>query len=81
MDRKVIAYVESHEQAIVSDKTRTCWLMDTEMYTGISLATTPVAPMRVDRGLALHKMIRMLVQGLSGEGCLNFMGDELGHPE
>jgi 1,4-alpha-glucan branching enzyme len=73
-----IAYAESHDQAIVGDKTTAFWLMDAEMYTHMSI-TTP--SMIVDRGLALHKMIRILTLGLGGEGYLNFMGNEFGHPE
>merc|ERR1719483_1339463 len=55
------------------------WLLDAEIYTGMSCNSgmTPV----VDRGMALHKMIRLLVHGLAGEGDLNFMGNEFGHPE
>jgi len=76
---KCIAYCESHDQALVGDKTIAFWLMDKEMYTGMSnlFPSNPV----VDRGLALHKMIRLLTHGLGGEGYLNFMGNEFGHPE
>jgi len=78
---KCVAYVESHDQAIVGDKTIAFWLMDAEMYTGMSLIQSPTPSMCVDRGLALHKMIRLLVLGLGGEGYLNFMGNEFAHPE
>ncbi|CAK9014954.1 unnamed protein product [Durusdinium trenchii] len=78
---KVIAYAESHDQAIVGDKTLAFWLMDAEMYTGMSCFTSPFPSMCVDRGLALHKMIRLIVLSLGGEGYLNFMGNEFGHPE
>ncbi|KAH8118474.1 glycoside hydrolase [Phellopilus nigrolimitatus] len=76
---KSIAYAESHDQALVGDKTIAFWLMDKEMYTNMSDLTelTPV----IDRGLALHKMIRLLVHSLGGEGYLNFEGNEFGHPE
>eukprot|EP00931_Biecheleriopsis_adriatica_P037103 TRINITY_DN2129_c0_g3_i1.p1 TRINITY_DN2129_c0_g3~~TRINITY_DN2129_c0_g3_i1.p1 ORF type:complete len:1462 (-),score=350.98 TRINITY_DN2129_c0_g3_i1:235-4620(-) len=74
-----IAYAESHDQAIVGDKTIAFWLMDAEMYTHMSTLSPP--SMTVDRGLALHKMIRLLVLGLGGEGYLNFVGNEFGHPE
>ena len=74
-----IAYVESHDQALVGDKTIAFWLMDAEMYTNMSVLT-PLTPV-VDRGMALHKMIRLLTHGLGGEGWLNFMGNEFGHPE
>jgi len=78
---KVVAYAESHDQAIVGDKTLAFWLMDAEMYTGMSVLTSPTPSLVVDRGLCLHKMIRLLVSGLGGEAYLNFMGNEFGHPE
>lgn len=74
-----IAYCESHDQALVGDKTIAFWLMDKEMYTNMS-DLTPLTPI-IDRGLALHKMIRLLTHGLGGEGYLNFEGNEFGHPE
>lgn len=74
-----IAYVESHDQALVGDKTIAFWLMDAEMYTNMSVLT-PLTQ-TIDRGLALHKMIRLLTHGLGGEGWLNFIGNEFGHPE
>ncbi|KAF5393004.1 hypothetical protein D9757_001315 [Collybiopsis confluens] len=76
---KSIAYCESHDQALVGDKTLAFWLMDKEMYTNMSDISdmTPV----ISRGLALHKMIRLLTQSLGGEGYLNFEGNEFGHPE
>lgn len=76
---KSIAYAESHDQALVGDKTIAFWLMDKEMYTNMSDLTerTPV----IDRGLAFHKMIRLITHALGGEGYLNFIGNEFGHPE
>jgi len=76
---KSVAYAESHDQALVGDKTLAFWLMDKEMYTNMSDLTeyTPV----VARGIALHKMIRLLVHSLGGEAYLNFEGNEFGHPE
>ncbi|KAH8698364.1 putative glycogen branching enzyme GbeA [Talaromyces proteolyticus] len=76
---KTIAYAESHDQALVGDKTLMMWLCDKEMYTNMSVLTelTPV----IDRGMALHKMIRLITHGLGGEGWLNFEGNEFGHPE
>jgi len=76
---KVICYTESHDQALVGDKTVAFWLMDKEMYTGMSLLQP--ANMIVDRGIAMHKMIRMVTMALGGEGYLTFMGNEFGHPE
>ncbi|XP_072547869.1 1,4-alpha-glucan-branching enzyme [Salminus brasiliensis] len=74
-----IAYAESHDQALVGDKTLAFWLMDKEMYTSMS----SIIPMNsiIDRGIQLHKMIRLLTHSLGGEGYLNFMGNEFGHPE
>ncbi|XP_076812119.1 1,4-alpha-glucan-branching enzyme-like [Clavelina lepadiformis] len=76
---KCIAYAESHDQALVGDKTLAFWLMDKEMYTHMSTMTdlTPI----IDRGIALHKMVRLITHGLGGEGYLNFIGNEFGHPE
>jgi len=76
---KSVAYAESHDQALVGDKTLAFWLMDKEMYTHMSDLTdmTPI----IARGLALHKMIRLIVHSLGGEGYLNFEGNESGHPE
>jgi 1,4-alpha-glucan branching enzyme len=75
---KHIGYAESHDQALVGDKTLAFWLMDKEMYTSMSKFTPSVI---IDRGLALHKMIRLITFSLGGEGYLNFMGNEFGHPE
>ncbi|RAO74027.1 uncharacterized protein BHQ10_010039 [Talaromyces amestolkiae] len=76
---KTIAYAESHDQALVGDKTLMMWLCDKEMYTNMSVLSelTPV----IDRGMSLHKMIRLVTHGLGGEGWLNFEGNEFGHPE
>ncbi|KAF2826395.1 alpha-glucan branching enzyme [Ophiobolus disseminans] len=76
---KTIAYAESHDQALVGDKTLLFWLCDAEMYTNMSDLSelTPV----INRGLSLHKMIRLITHGLGGEGYLNFEGNEFGHPE
>lgn len=76
---KCISYCESHDQALVGDKTIAFWLMDKEMYTNMSVLTelTPV----IDRGISLHKLIRLLTFSLGGEGYLTFEGNEFGHPE
>lgn len=76
---KTIAYCESHDQALVGDKSIMMHLCDAQMYTNMSILTelTPV----IERGIALHKMIRLLTHGLGGEGYLNFEGNEFGHPE
>ncbi len=75
---KHVGYAESHDQALVGDKTLAFWLMDKEMYWHMSTATPSVI---IDRGIALHKMIRLLTFSLAGEGYLTFMGNEFGHPE
>ena len=77
-DVKTIAYAESHDQALVGDKTIAFRLMDKEMYTSMSKFTPS---MLVDRGVALHKMIRLFTISLGGNAWLNFMGNEFGHPE
>ncbi|KAI9680336.1 MAG: alpha-1,4-glucan branching enzyme [Trizodia sp. TS-e1964] len=76
---KTIAYAESHDQALVGDKSILFWLCDKELYTHMSTLTefTPI----IERGLGLHKLIRLLTHGLGGEGYLNFEGNEFGHPE
>ena len=75
---KTVAYCESHDQALVGDKTIMFRLCDAEMYTAMSkFVQSPI----IDRGIALHKMIRLITATLAGEGYLNFMGNEFGHPE
>ncbi|KAL6899842.1 hypothetical protein ACP4OV_006500 [Aristida adscensionis] len=76
---KCVTYSESHDQALVGDKTIAFWLMDKDMYDFMAL-DRPATP-TIDRGIALHKMIRLITMGLGGEGYLNFMGNEFGHPE
>ncbi len=75
---KSVAYVESHDQALVGDKTVMFRLCDSEMYTG--MANEYHSPV-IDRGMALHKMIRLFTLSSGGEAYLNFMGNEFGHPE
>ena len=73
-----IAYVESHDQALVGDKTLIFRLADARMYTDMDkICHNPV----IDRAIALHKMIRLFTLAGGGEGYLNFMGNEFGHPE
>ena len=76
---KTVAYAESHDQCIVGSKTIAFCLMDKAMYDGMSALTEQDAV--VERGIALHKMIRLITMALGGEGYLNFMGNEFGHPE
>ena len=77
-DEKTVSYAECHDQAMVGDKTIAFWLLDKEMYTGMSAATPNLL---VDRGVALHKLIRFVTIATAGDGYLNFMGNEFGHPE
>lgn len=73
-----IAYVESHDQALVGDKTMIFRLADAGMYTDMNKSTHND---NIDRAIALHKMIRLFTLAGGGEGYLNFMGNEFGHPE
>ncbi|HWG91277.1 MAG TPA: alpha-amylase family glycosyl hydrolase [Candidatus Thermoplasmatota archaeon] len=73
-----VGYAESHDQALVGDKTLAFRLMDQEMYWNMAKGKPSVV---VDRGLGLHKLIRLLTFSLSGEAWLAFMGNEFGHPE
>ena len=75
---KVIGYVESHDQALVGDKTVMFRLCDKELYWSMEKDAENVI---IDRGIALHKIIRLLTHSLVGDGYLNFMGNEFGHPE
>lgn len=78
----VIAYAESHDQALVGDKTLAFWMMDSAMYDHMSLIFSQnIANPIIDRGIALHKMIRLATFALGGESYLTFMGNEFGHPE
>ena len=73
-----VSYVESHDQALVGDKTMIFRLADAAMYTDMEKSThNPV----IDRAVALHKMIRLFTLAGGGEAYLNFMGNEFGHPE
>ncbi len=74
-----IGYVESHDQALVGDQTLMFRLCGADMYTGMS-KDAPESQV-IARGMALHKMIRLITAGVAGEGYLNFMGNEFGHPE
>ena len=75
---KNVGYCESHDQALVGDKTLIFRMADAEMYTGMDKAYHSLA---IDRAIALHKMIRFITLALGSEAYLNFMGNEFGHPE
>ena len=75
---KVIGYCESHDQALVGDKTILFRMADAEMYTGMM---KDYHTLTMDRAIELHKIIRLYTMSLGGNGYLNFMGNEFGHPE
>ncbi len=77
-EERVISYAESHDQALVGDKTIIFRLVDQEMYWHMQISDENDI---IDRGIALHKMIRLLTASTNGGGYLNFMGNEFGHPE
>ena len=77
-DEKTISYAESHDQALVGDKTIIFRLIDADMYWHFQKGDENY---NVHRGIALHKMIRLLTASTINGGYLNFMGNEFGHPE
>lgn len=77
-DENTVSYAECHDQALVGDKTIIFRLIDKDMYFSMDKGSENLV---VDRGVALHKMIRLVTLGTSGGGYLNFMGNEFGHPE
>ena len=78
VDEKTISYCESHDQALVGDKTIIFRLIDADMYWHFKKGDENYT---VERGIALHKMIRLLTASTINGGYLNFMGNEFGHPE
>ena len=77
-EEKTISYAECHDQALVGDKTIIFRLMDKEMYFAMNNESQNDM---VERGIALHKLIRLATAATAGDGYLNFMGNEFGHPE
>lgn len=77
-DEKTISYCESHDQALVGDKTLIFRLIDADMYWHFQKGDENGT---VHRGIALHKMIRLVTASTINGGYLNFMGNEFGHPE
>ena len=77
-EEKTISYAESHDQALVGDKTLIFRLIDREMYDHMHIDDDNLI---VERGIALHKLIRLLTAATHAGGYLNFMGNEFGHPE
>ena len=77
-NEKTISYAESHDQALVGDKTVIFRLIDADMYWHMQKGDANYV---VNRGIALHKMIRLITASTMNGGYLNFMGNEFGHPE
>ncbi|MGD9279363.1 MAG: alpha amylase C-terminal domain-containing protein [Desulfobacterales bacterium] len=77
-DEKTISYAESHDQALVGDQSIIFRLIGADMYDHMHIDSQNI---KVDRGLALQKMIRLITLASAGNGYLNFMGNEFGHPE
>lgn len=75
---KTISYVESHDQALVGDQTLIFRLIGEDMYSHMRIGDDNF---KVNRGIALHKMIRLITLATAGNGYLNFMGNEFGHPD
>jgi len=78
LGEKTISYAESHDQALVGDKTIIFRLIDADMYWHMQKGDATLA---VNRGIALHKMIRLITSTTINGGYLNFMGNEFGNPE
>jgi 1,4-alpha-glucan branching enzyme len=78
VEEKTISYAESHDQALVGDQTLMFRLAGAAVYDHMRVED---AHLSVDRGMALHKMIRLITLATAGDGYLNFMGNEFGHPE
>ncbi len=77
-DEKTISYAESHDQALVGDQSIIFRLIGADMYDCMQIEDEN---MQVDRGMALHKMVRLITIATAGGSYLNFMGNEFGHPE
>lgn len=77
-DERTISYVECHDQAIVGGQTLIFRLIREGMYDAMHVGSTSLT---VDRGMALHRMLRLATLATAGDGYLNFMGNEFGHPE
>lgn len=76
---RYISYNECHDQSLVGDKTLAFWLMDSAMYTSMSKLVSK--NIIISNGIRVLHLIRVLTKTLGGEGYLNFMGNEFGHPE
>ena len=77
-DEKTISYAESHDQALVGDQTLIFRLIGEDMYHHMGIDDDNA---KVARGIALHKMIRLITLSTASNGYLDFMGNEFGHPD
>jgi 1,4-alpha-glucan branching enzyme len=77
-EERVISYAESHDQALVGDQTLLFRLLERDIYTHMHIDDKHL---NTERGIALHKLIRLITASLNSGGYLNFMGNEFGHPE
>ena len=77
-DEKTISYAECHDQALVGGKSLIFEMIGADMYASMRVSDRSLV---VERGAALHKMIRLATLATAGHGYLNFMGNEFGHPE
>jgi len=77
-DEQTISYAESHDQALVGDQTLIFRMIGSDMYDRMQIGDESL---KVERGMALHKLIRLITIATAGSGYLNFMGNEFGHPE
>jgi len=77
-DERTINYVESHDQSLVGGKTLLFEMLDAAIYDTMCRGTPSPT---TDRGVALHKLIRLATLGTAAHGYLNFMGNEFGHPD
>jgi 1,4-alpha-glucan branching enzyme len=77
-DERTISYAESHDQAIVGDQSLIFRLIGPEIYSHMRVSDNSLS---VERGIALHKMIRLITAAAAGNGYMTFMGNEFGHPE
>lgn len=77
-EEKTISYAECHDQALVGDQTLIFRMIGSGMYDAMHVASNNLL---VDRGIALHKMIRLITMATAANGYLTFMGNEFGHPE
>jgi 1,4-alpha-glucan branching enzyme len=77
-EEKVVGYTESHDQALVGDKTLMFWMADKDMYWHMRDGDGTES---IGRAMSLHKMLRLITCAAGGDGYLNFMGNEFGHPE